>query len=155
MNESLMKKTLAFKWPIWCSIAQFLRFSSVRLFQLYGTDHKTFESVSSWRCGLFFNFETDSTSLRIIKCSFVKVVTDRTVAFQLKSGIDDMRGVHWKHSEVRSKVSPIKLQRKGTFEMQMDNEMLISVCFIFELWPLKRAIGLQLYGTDYMCEDDL
>ena len=49
-------------------------------------------------------------------------------------------------------VSPIKLQRKRTFEKlstcKWTTNSLISKCFEFELWPLKRSIALQLYGTD-------
>ena len=85
-----MKKTSAFKWPHWCSIARFWRFSNVRLFQLYGTDYI---------------------------------------------------------------VSPIGLQRKRTFEKlstcKWTTNSLISKYFEFKLWPLKRSIALQLYGTDY------
>ena len=43
MNEGWMEKTLIFKWPHWCSIARFWRFSNVRLFQLYGTDYSCFQ----------------------------------------------------------------------------------------------------------------
>ena len=31
----------------------------------------------------------------------------------------------------------------------MNNEVLIFACFTIDLWPLKRSIALQLYGTDY------
>ena len=51
-------------------------------------------------------------------------------------------------------VSPIKLQRKRTFEKlgacKWAVFCYISACFKFELWPLKRSIALQLYGTDYI-----
>ena len=50
-------------------------------------------------------------------------------------------------------VSPIKLQRKRTFEKLEACKWAsfghTSACFKNELWPFKRSIALQLYGTDY------
>ena len=38
---------------------------------------------------------------------------------------------------------------RKTPDLQMNNQVLISARFKFDLWPLKRPIALQLYGTDY------